>query len=388
MKRNPKYTLIHLADADFLFPYGQMIANHRHSVQLNQTGTVIWKLLKNPMEPATLAELVARELDTPADELTALQSDVEDFTANLMELGIIVNAAPQKEKAACYLNIAGLIIKLCGPEEAFSDNFNLFKIPAAEERIAEASTDQTIIVTEDTPPHRESSLYLLQNPQLCICDAADSYIIEFPTSAGLKEGHLSKDGSQMVFYCQPPYNQELVYDLFHAIRISFLYLAGKHHMYALHSASIRYQEMAWLFSGPSGTGKSTHTNLWKQYISTPVINGDLNLIALQDGKPVIHGIPWCGTSEICDSRTWPLGGITLLKQERTNRLIPLEDGQLRLAVLQRLISPLWTETMLQQAAAFVEQLSPKIFLEKLGCTISPEAVYTIKDAMEQWYSLR
>ena len=156
-------------------------------------------------------------------------------------------------------------------------------------------------------------------------------------------------------------------------------------MYALHSASIRYQEMAWLFSGPSGTGKSTHTNLWKQHISAPAINGDLNLLAFQDGKPVVHGIPWCGTSEICDSHTWPLGGITLLKQAPDNRLISLEASKLRLAVLQRFISPLWTETMLQQATAFVEQLSPKIFLGKLGCTISPEAVYTIKAAIDEWY---
>ena len=41
--------------------------------------------------------------------------------------------------------------------------------------------------------------------------------------------------------------------------------------------------------------------------------------------------------------------------------------------------------MLQQATAFVEQLSPKIFLGKLGCTISPEAVYTIKAAIDEWY---
>ena len=385
MKQNPNYTLIHLADTNFLFPYGQMIANHSHSVQLNSTGTVIWKYLKNPVELPALTELVAQELETPAGELPALQKDIKEFTEKLIALGIITDNTPvQNKKAACYLRIAGLTIKLCGPKEAFSENFHLFKVPSPEEKLAEAATDQTIILTEELPPQREDDLYLLRNPQLYICDTADSYILQFPASTGLKEGHIRKDGRQAIFYCNPPYNKELIYDLFHAIRISFLYLAGRHHMYAIHSASIRYQDMAWLFSAPSGTGKSTHTNLWKQHLSTPVINGDLNLLAFENGRAVIHGIPWCGTSEICDSHTWPLGGITLLKQEPTNRLLPLGDSMLRLAVLQRLISPLWTKAMLHQAAAFVEELSPQIFLGKLGCTVSPEAVYTIKEAIDGW----
>ena len=37
-------------------------------------------------------------------------------------------------------------------------------------------------------------------------------------------------------------------------------------MFALHSASLLYLEKAWLFSGPSGMGKSTHTALWKKTV--------------------------------------------------------------------------------------------------------------------------
>ena len=85
--------------------------------------------------------------------------------------------------------------------------------------MASAFTDQTIIVTEKLPPQRGDDLYLLNNPQLCICNTTDSYILQFPTSDGLKEGHLRKDGSQIIFYCQPPYDKNLIDDLFHAIRI-------------------------------------------------------------------------------------------------------------------------------------------------------------------------
>ena len=64
--------------------------------------------------------------------------------------------------------------------------------------------------------------------------------------------------------------------LFLAIRPVFLFLAQKKGMFVLHSASLLYLEKAWLFSGPSGMGKSTHTALWKKLFDTPFLNGDLN----------------------------------------------------------------------------------------------------------------
>lgn len=384
MQQNPNYTLVYLADTAFLLPYGQLIASHKRGIQLNETGTVLWNLLKNPMDMPTLIDLAADEFGILQPEREDFQKDIEHFVSELSALDILTDTPAADEPAFCYLRIAGLTLKLCGPQEAFSRDFDLFKIPQTEETMAYADTDQTISVTEETPPPRENGQYLIRNPQLCVYETLNNYILLFPMSKQILEAHLDKDGKRAVFYCQPPYDETLVYDLFHAIRLPFLYLAGQLSMYAIHSASICYRGKAWLFSGRSGIGKSTHTNLWKEQFATPVINGDLNLLAIENGKPVIYGIPWCGTSEICDTQTYPLGGITFLKQETDNRLIPQSDGQLRLSILQRLISPLWTNEMLQQAAAFTNRLSCDIFLGSLGCTVSPEAACIIKDAIDEY----
>ncbi len=383
MQQNPNYTLVCLADTAFLLPYGQLIASHKRGIQLNETGTVIWNLLKNPMDLPTLVELTAHEFGIPQSEREDFQKDIEHFVSELSALEILIDTPAPDEPAFCYLQIAGLTLKLCGPQEAFSKEFDLFKVPQSEEIMADADTDQIISVTEEAPPLRENGQYLLRNPQLCIYETLNHYILLFPLSKQILEAHLGKDGRRAVFYCQPPYDQTFIYDLFHAIRLPFLYLAGQHSMYAIHSASICYRDKAWLFSGRSGIGKSTHTNLWKEQFATPVINGDLNLLAVKNGKPVIFGIPWCGTSEICDTHTYSLGGITFLKQETGNRMIPQSDGQFRLAILQRLISPLWTEEMMQKAAAFINQISCDIFLGSLGCTVSPEAACVIKKAIDE-----
>ncbi len=387
MRQNPDYLLTRLAGVAYLLPYGQMIASQRRGIQLNETGVVIWELLKNPLELPELTELAAEEFQISPDDTEEFRQDVEHFVFLLKAHGIILEEpAPVLEEACRYLDIAGLILKLCGPKEAFSEEFAPFEISFDHPAQEKCYTDQTIVVSEDEPPLRENGVYLFRDPQLCVYETLDCYVLLFPSSSVLKEARLAKSGKRAVFYCTPPYDDTLVYELFHAIRIAFLYLAERHDMYAIHSASILYREKAWLFSGSSGTGKSTHTGLWNQYYHTPVINGDLNLMAIADGHAVIYGIPWCGTSGICDTRTYELGGVILLKQDETNRLLPLSDDQKQLFLLQRLISPLWNKSMMRHMLSFIERLSVRISTFRLGCTISQEAVDVIKNEIDKDFS--
>ena len=167
------------------------------------------------------------------------------------------------------------------------------------------------------------------------------------------------------------------------IRHLFLYRAQLNSSYVLHSASILYQEKAWLFSGHSGMGKSTHTALWHELFQAPYLNGDLNLITFQQGQPVVHGIPWCGTSGICTSRSYPLGGIILLNRGQTDHLEALSPEEKTLKVMQRLISPAWTPEQLQQNLAFSQQLTGSIPVYQLFCTKEPSAAYTMKAKIDE-----
>ena len=85
-------------------------------------------------------------------------------------------------------------------------------------------------------------------------------------------------------------------------------------------------------------GKSTHTALWHDLIGTPYLNGDLNLIGIKDGYYQVYGIPWCGTSGIFTTKTYPLGGLILLGRASDDHLETLDDTLKTLRVMQRLIS--------------------------------------------------
>ena len=111
-------------------------------------------------------------------------------------------------------------------------------------------------------------------------------------------------------------------DLFHALRFAFLILTQQKELYVLHSASFLYRGRAFLVSGSSGTGKSTHSALWHDLYQTPLLNGDLNLLGIRDNIPYAYGLPWCGTSGICTPKDYPLGGIIFLKQAAIDRCSP------------------------------------------------------------------
>ena len=93
--------------------------------------------------------------------------------------------------------------------------------------------------------------------------------------------------------------------------------------YILHCSYIVHDNHAILFSGPSGIGKSTHAQLWQQYVdNTRIINGDRCLITHHsDGTYMANGWPVCGSSGICHDESNPLSAIVFIEQTPDNQVI-------------------------------------------------------------------
>jgi hypothetical protein len=223
---------------------------------------------------------------------------------------------------------------------------------------------------------------LIHSQELILCENEYGYRFFFQQNASLLEAILSKDGSCADLYYRTAAAEALPEELFHAIRFFYLYLAQMRGRFAIHSASILYRGKAWLFSGSSGTGKSTHTQLWADFLSAKLLNGDLNLVALENGQPVVYGIPWCGTSGICTTEKYPLGGIILLRQSDNDHFEHIHSDESQLCISQRMISPAWTKEQLLANLDFSAQLVPHILCGRLYCTISDSAVMTIKEQID------
>jgi hypothetical protein len=242
-----------------------------------------------------------------------------------------------------------------------------------------------VAVTQAVPPDFAGMTCLLHNSQLEVFRGTDRFLLRFPQMPDLSAVVLSAGGHLAVCYLRPsvqPARQRE--DLFHAIRHAVLYAAQGRGLYALHAASVLYRGRAWLFSAPSGTGKSTHAALWQREYGVPVLNGDLALLSAREDGPVFHSMPWCGTSGIAGGGTYPLGGIAFLRQGRKNAAELLPPDLRQLTLTNRLVSPLWTEEQLLDALSFAGRLSGRVGMWRLDCTPTPEAPAVMKAAVDRF----
>ena len=90
---------------------------------------------------------------------------------------------------------------------------------------------------------------------------------------------------------------------------------------AVHSSCIIYQNKAVLFLGESGTGKSTHTRLWREHIEGAVLlNDDSPMIRVEKGKVWAYGSAWSGKTPCYKQERYELVACVRLSQAPYNHI--------------------------------------------------------------------
>lgn len=90
----------------------------------------------------------------------------------------------------------------------------------------------------------------------------------------------------------------------------------------IHGSCISVDGDAFIFCAPSGTGKSTHTRLWRQYLGdrAVMINDDKPLVRIFDDHVRIYGTPWNGKHCLGNNISAPLRSICFLNRGLINSI--------------------------------------------------------------------
>lgn len=90
---------------------------------------------------------------------------------------------------------------------------------------------------------------------------------------------------------------------------------------AIHSSVVVKEHQGILCLGESGTGKSTHTRLWRENIEgAKLLNDDSPIIRMIDGKCRVYGSPWSGKTHCYVNKWVPVRGLIRLSQAPHNRI--------------------------------------------------------------------
>lgn len=135
----------------------------------------------------------------------------------------------------------------------------------------------------------------------------------------------------------------------------------------LHASAAALGGRAYLFSGPCGRGKSTHTRLWQQTFgeAVQVFNDDKPALRRLDGRWYAYGTPWCGKDGINLNQKWTLGGICFLEKSQENRIRRLPAAEalpLILAQTTYRLPPQYMELLLASLDSLLREI-PVFLLE-------------------------
>lgn len=96
--------------------------------------------------------------------------------------------------------------------------------------------------------------------------------------------------------------------------------------FLMHGSAVAKDGRAYLFTAPSGTGKSTHTRLWrKRFPDALMVNDDKPIILKKEDGFYACGTPWSGKHDLDTNVSLPLKGIVILQRGEKNvieRVLP------------------------------------------------------------------
>ena len=141
-----------------------------------------------------------------------------------------------------------------------------------------------------------------------------------------------------------------------------------------HGSALSLDGRGVLFTAKSGTGKSTHTRLWRQVFGDRVtmVNDDKPFLHITPQGVAVCGSPWQGKHNLGENISVPLDAICILCRGQRNTVEPVSPREALPVLLQQTFSP-EDPGNLRRTLALVEQLSRTVPVYRLYCNMDPEA---------------
>lgn len=153
----------------------------------------------------------------------------------------------------------------------------------------------------------------------------------------------------------------------------------------LHASCVQTSLGGILFSGNSGIGKSTQSDLWCRYRNARLINGDRPILYGTGESWLAWGSPYAGSSRCHINESCPVSAIVMLRQEKQCTLRRLDQPEAFRAIWSGLTMNSWNETLVERAVELTMDLIRTVPVYEFGCTPDARAVdYLERELGASW----
>ena len=151
-----------------------------------------------------------------------------------------------------------------------------------------------------------------------------------------------------------------------------------------HGSVIAVDGEGYLFTAKSGTGKSTHTRLWREYFGerAVMVNDDKPLLHITDSGVTVYGTPWDGKHRLSTNTAVPLNGIFLLERDTTNHIEPAAPHVVYPLIVQQ-TNRSFTADGMKQTLSLIDHMLSVVPVYRLGCNMDIEAARVAYEGMNR-----
>ena len=150
-----------------------------------------------------------------------------------------------------------------------------------------------------------------------------------------------------------------------------------------HGSVIAIDGIGYLFTAKSGTGKSTHTRLWRDLFGERAImvNDDKPLIKVSESGIIVYGTLWDGKHRLSTNISVPLKSVCVLERSEENRIEKVTADSVYNMLVQQVYRPQNPQKLLK-TLQLIDILSENAGLYRLGCNMDISAAELAYNVMK------
>lgn len=150
----------------------------------------------------------------------------------------------------------------------------------------------------------------------------------------------------------------------------------------LHSSCVVYDGKAYLFSAPSGTGKSTHTQLWlKRFPGSYILNDDKPAIRITENGIYAYGTPFSGKTDLNVNTGVPIGGICVIERSEINKIETLPTDEALFSIMNQTVRPSKEDEM-DKMLDTLDKVVSNVPVYRLSCNMELSAAEVAYNGMK------
>ena len=159
------------------------------------------------------------------------------------------------------------------------------------------------------------------------------------------------------------------------------YLVGRN-ILLMHGSTVSVDGKAYLFTAPCGTGKSTHTRLWRELFDdrAVMVNDDKPFLQITSDRVLAYGSPWSGKHGLASNICVPLQGICSLHRGKEN-LIDRVEGCTLMDLLRRQVHTPADAGLAEKTLSLLDTLAAMVPVWEMYCNKEPDAAKVAYSAM-------